>query len=174
MRKSILVLMVCLVSAFALACSPANTPADAGKDKPAADKGDGKKDGAAAADAFALYKKEGRTWMHKMDVGGNISYTKYEIVKVASDHAMMKMTMLDKDKKENEHMKPTETKIEFKTPDVKDGTAKCAAPKIEKKSIKVEAGEFEVQSADGKNWASVKYPGLLVKSDMMELVEFKE
>ncbi len=178
MRKSILMLMVVLVAAFSLACSPTNTPpaADAGKDKPAADKpaADKDKGGHVEVDAMNLYKKVGNTWTHKTEVAGNVSFTKNEVTKVEADHSMVKTTMMDKDKKEM--MAPSENKIQtkFDAPaPVKDAPVK-EARKAEKKKVKVAAGEFDCVSYDGKNWMSEKYPALIVKSEMMELVEWTE
>jgi hypothetical protein len=44
-----------------------------------------------------------------------ISYMKYEITKVGADSATQKFTMLDKDKKPNEYVPPSETEIKFTT-----------------------------------------------------------
>ncbi len=144
-------------------------------------------------DAFALYKKQGRTWTwkstSKMAGTENVAYMKYEVIKVADDHAMVKMTMLDKDKKPNEYVKPQEQKIEFKT--AEGGEAEGEAPEVETtdETVKVEAGEFECTKTEMESngtkttsWMSKKYPGLLVKAtsktdsyeSTMELVEFKD
>jgi hypothetical protein len=141
-------------------------------------------DKAAAADPYSLYKKVGRTWMHKTTVSMQgmddmISYMKYEITAVKDDHAIYVMTMLDAEKKPNEHVPPTETKIEFVVPEPSDDVDEAPEPKQE--TVKVGAGEFKcyVSEHNGtKIWMSIKYPGLLVKMEgeniSMELVEFKE
>jgi hypothetical protein len=46
-------------------------------------------------------------------------------------------------------------------------------PKFIEKKIKTKAGEFDcISYDDGNTWMSKKYPGLLVKAETMELVEF--
>jgi Ca2+-binding EF-hand superfamily protein len=146
---------------------------------------------------WALYKKEGRSWTVKnvSEFMGteNITYTKTEVIKVAADHCVIKITMMDKDKKPFAGMAATEMKVEFKT--AAGGTPE-GAPKIKDlgtETIKVEAGEFECQVTEvvteaagatytTKSWSNKKYPGLSVKSETTskdmssksELVEFKE
>lgn len=143
-----------------------------------------------------LYKKEGRSWMYKTvsRYAGmeNVNYMKYEVVKVAADHAMLKVTMLDKDKNPMPGMTPTESKIEFKSAAGGNGEG----PKVTdlgEKTVTVEAGEFEakgteviVESTAGTTtsttWSHKKYPSLIVKnesksdagSSTMELAEFNE
>lgn len=143
-------------------------------------------------DAWALYKKKGRTWTMRTesDYSGfkNTSYMKTEIIEVTETYAMVKYTMLDKDKKAFPGMEPTETKLEFKTATGNGGTP-AEAPKTEEETIKVEAGEFEcvktTTEANGAKsivWTSKKTPGLLVKvvseagggKTTMELIEFKD
>ncbi|MBK8208525.1 MAG: EF-hand domain-containing protein [Planctomycetes bacterium] len=147
---------------------------------------------AGDTDAFALYKKKGRTWTMRTesDYSGfkNTSYMKTEIIEVTETYAMVKYTMLDKDKKAYPGMEPTETKLEFKTATGNGGTP-AEAPKTEDETIKVEAGEFEcvktTTEANGAKsivWTSKKTPGLLVKvvseasggKTTMELIEFKD
>jgi hypothetical protein len=141
-------------------------------------------DKAAAADPYSLYKKVGRSWMHKSvtklpGIDDMISYMKYEITAVKDDHAIQVMTMLDAEKKPNEFVPPTEIKIEFVVPEPSDDVEE--APKPKQETVKVEAGEFKCyvfEHHGTKSWMSIKYPGLLVKMEgenhSMELVEFKE
>jgi galactitol-specific phosphotransferase system IIB component len=159
------------------------------QDKP---KEEPKKEAASDVDAYALYKKKGRTWTWKISAKysgyESVSYTKQEITEVTDKKATIKTTSMDKDKKETYS---SSYDIEFTTTTT-DGTAKDAAPKapeITEETIKVEAGEYECQKmtteANGMkstSWTSKKYPGLLVKSESksdagestMELTEFKD
>jgi len=158
------------------------------QDKP---KEEPKKEASEAVDAYALYKKKGRTWtwksVSKYSGFEMVAYTKQEVVEVTDTKAKIKTTSMDKDKKETYS---SEYEIEFSTTTTdgtKDGTAK--APEMTEEKIKVEAGEYECQkwtseAAGNKttSWTSKKYPGLLVKSEsksdagesVMELVEFKD
>ena len=182
MRKSIFLSLLCLIAVVAVACGGGNNATGNGGDA-AACGGCGGGDG-GAADAYALYKTEGRSWttksVTKMEgMDDMVSYSKTEVVSVADDHAMIKMTMMDKDKKPMAGMEPTETKIEFKTAEA----PACGgdAPEVKEETVTVEAGEFEciVTEVSGtKSWSSKKYPGLPVKMESanmtMELVEFSE
>lgn len=182
MKNALMLALLCALSMFAVACGPGNAAANGGNGAGSNTAGGGGE--TAAADAYALYKNKGRTWTHKSvtkmaGMDDMVSYMSYEITEVAADHAMQKMTMLDKDKKPMAGMEPTTSKIEFKTADAPAGNA----PKVETKeeTVKVAAGEFEciVTEVSGtKSWSSKKFPGLLVKmegaSNSMELVEFKE
>ena len=172
MRKSILAVLVCTIALFAMACGGKNGAANGGGNTAGGGGGC-----TPAADVWAAYKHEGLKAVVKntMKIEGqpdNVSYMVTEITKVAADHAMMKTTMLDKDKKEM--MAGTETKIEFKTAE----PVKCAKPveakKPEEKKVKVEAGEFDCVSYDGENWMMKDYPFVMVKSKMGELVEFNK
>lgn len=178
MRKSILLLLVALVAGFALACSPTNNANGGGGDKDKCGAKCGTKCGGAKADMWGIYKKEGASWTLKNttkvpDQPDMVTYTKMEITKVAADHAIQTTTTLDKDKKEMAGMKPMEMKIEFKAPEAPKDKAP-EPPKAEEKKVKVEAGEFDCISYDGKTWSMKKYPQVTVKSEMSELVEFKE
>jgi Ca2+-binding EF-hand superfamily protein len=165
---------------------PKEGPKEGPKETPAGD-------GELKKELFTLYTKEGRSWtvkstMKMQGMDDMVSYMKTEVVKVGDDFAEIKMTMLDKDKKEMAGMSPTTTKISFRVPKA-SGTPK-EGPKVETKeeTIKVEAGEFEcivttVEANGSKttSWTSKKFAGLLVKTTTsgaaemtMELVEFKE
>jgi len=150
-----------------------------------------KKEATETVDAWALYKKKGRTWTWKIasKYSGyeSVMYSKYEVIEVTETKATVKLSTLDKDKKE---LFSQNTDIEFKaasTDGKTDGNAK--APEVTEEKIKVEAGEFEcqktvVESGGNKttSWMSKKYSGLLVKNEskseqgesVMELVEFKD
>ncbi|MBZ0135811.1 MAG: hypothetical protein K8I27_05520 [Planctomycetes bacterium] len=181
MRKSIFFSLLCLIAIVAVACGNGNTPTTGGNTTGGGCTGGG----GDAADAYALYKKEGRKWKTKsvMKIEGQpdmVSFTEYEITKLADDHAMQKMTMLDKDGKPMAGMEPTETKIEFKTAEAPACTG-AEAPKMTEETVTVAAGEFEcyvVENAGTKSWSSKKYPGLSVKMEgatmTMELIEFTE
>jgi hypothetical protein len=172
MRKSILAMFVMMIALFAVACG-GNKPANGGNTA------DGAKCGGtdAPADVWAAYKHEGlkavvKNTMKMEGMPDNVSYMVTEITKVDKDFAMMKTTMLDKDKKE---MAPgTETKIEFKTAEPVKDAKPVEAKKPEEKKVKVEAGEFDCVSYDGENWMMKDYPFVIVKSKMGELVEFNK
>jgi hypothetical protein len=190
MRKGILFSLLCLIAIVSVACGGGNNAAgnkangaSNGADGAAADGGtDG---GTTEVDAYALYKKKGRSWMTKndMDAGGTkmVSYSKTEVVEVTDDHAMIKVWTLGEDKKPMAGMpEPTPTEIKFvKAEPVAD--AKAPATEVKKETVKVAAGEFEcyfTENSGTKSWSSVKYPGLPVKMESatmkMELVEFNE
>ncbi|MCA8919483.1 MAG: hypothetical protein KDB68_15380 [Planctomycetes bacterium] len=187
MRKSILFGLLSLVAVLAVACGSGNDANGGGNGaggNGAACSG-GENGGGDSADAYALYKKEGRKWKHKSvtkmeGMDDMVSFMEYEITKVADDHAMQKMTMLDKDGKPMAGMDPTETKIEFKTAEAPACTG-GEAVEMKEETVKVAAGEFEcyvTEVAGTKSYSSKKYPGLLVKmegaSNSMELIEFTE
>jgi len=186
MRKSILAMFVVMIAIFAVACggnkAAGNGAGNGGGNEPAKC---GSTDGGSSVDAFALYKKKGRKWMHKSTtkmegMDPMVSYMSYEITDVNDKEATQLMMMLDKDKKPMAGMeKGTESKIPLvaaKTEPVKDAKP-AAEPKKEK--CKVEAGEFEcylTEMNDTKTWSSVEFPGLLVKMEgkqtSMELISF--
>lgn len=182
MRKSIFFSLLCLIAIVAVACGGGNDANSADGNSVAGCTGGC---GGDAADAYALYKKEGRKWKHKSvtkieGMDDMVSFTEYEITKVADDHAMQKMTMLDKDGKPMAGMEPTETKIPFATAEAPACTG-GEAPEMTEETITVEAGEFEcyvMENAGTKTWSSKKYPGLAVKMEgatmTMELIEFTE
>ncbi|MEZ5992502.1 MAG: hypothetical protein R3E76_09125 [Planctomycetota bacterium] len=184
MRKSILFGLLSLVAVLAVACGSGNNAAGGnGAGGNGAACSGGENGGGDTADAYALYKKEGRKWKLKSvtkieGMDDMVSFMEYEITKVADDHAMQKMTMLDKDGKQT--MDPTESKIEFKTAEAPACTG-GEAVEMKEETVKVEAGEFEcyvTEVAGTKSYTSKKYPGLLVKtegaSNSMELIEFTE
>lgn len=184
MRKSIFFSLLCLIAIVAVACGGGNNDAGNGTGGDAAACGGCGGDG-GSADAYALYKKEGRKWKHKSvtkmeGMDDMVSFMEYEITKVADDHAMQKMTMLDKDGKPMAGMEPTETKIDFVTAEAPACTG-TEAPEMTEETITVAAGEFEcyvMDNAGTKSWSSKKYPGLAVKMEgatmTMELIEFDE
>ncbi len=201
MRKSIFLMVLSLVAVLAVACgggNAANNKANGagGNGGDTANGGDAN-GGGSSADAWALYKKEGRSWMLKStsktgDMDPQVSFMKYEIVSVADDHAMQKLTMLDAEKKPNEYVPASETKIEFKTAETGETGD---APKVEQKEESIEVAgkkwdaivtETEASGMKTKSWTSKEFPGLLLKSETtgetggmkmnstMELVEWNE
>ena len=157
------------------------------QDKP---KEEPKKEASEAVDAYALYKKKGRTWtwksVSKYSGFEMVAYTKQEVIEVTDTKAKIKTTSMDKDKKET-YSSEMEMKFE-KAEATKDGATAPEMKQSEEK-IKVEAGEFECIKYEGESggykwssWVSKKYPGLAVKSEskgdagesVTELVEFKD
>ena len=144
------------------------------EEKPADDQGSNDGD----TDAWALYKKKGRSWTYKIDAPGMVMYSKTEVLEVAEDHAKIRSSTLDKDGNAFMGMKPIESEVKFTK---SDGGADVEAPEMRKveKTIKVEAGEFEcvgyaAGDAEPEVWVSKKYTGLIVKSKNLELHEFKD
>lgn len=157
------------------------------QDKP---KEEPKKEAKSEVDAYALYKKKGRTWTWKNTAKYSgfemISYTKQEVIEVSDTKAKIKTTTMDKDKKETYS---SDYEIEFAATTTDGSSDGTKAPEMTEEKIKVEAGEFEcmkwTSEAGGSKttvWTSKKNPGLLVKSEsksdagenVMELVEFKD
>jgi hypothetical protein len=103
---------------------------------------------APKADAFALYRKKGRSWTtkntSKFGDMENVSFTKTEVVDSGEAEATLRITSMDKDMKPL--MDPMEQKISFKTEAPKDGQP-AEGPKVE------DGGEVE---AAGKKWATTK------------------
>lgn len=221
MRKSMLMAALAAVSIFAVACGGGNgnggnsatgnsggngaaCTGDTGGDActgdtggETGDTGDACSGGdtggeSSSTDAYALYKKEGRSWMYKtttkMSGTENVSYMKYEVKTVADDHAVVVMTMLDKDKKPNEYVKPTEQKIDF-APAATDTGGDAPAVDTTEETVSA-AGqdwvcikvEMDNNGTKTTSWSSKEYPGLSVKSvsksesmeSTMELVEFND
>jgi Ca2+-binding EF-hand superfamily protein len=162
---------------------------DKDKDADTSNAGGDNSGGEINKEAFALYTKVGRSWMTRTtaNYGGFevVSYTRTEVLEVGDDYAKIKVTSLDKDKKE---MAPgMETRISFRVASGTGGTA--PEVKTEDETITVEAGEYEcvkttVDTAGMKtsSWTARKFPGLLVKStsegaggkSSTELVEFND
>jgi hypothetical protein len=185
MRKSIFVVVLSLVAVLAVACGGNNAAKGNGAKSNGAttDGGACGGGGGDAADALALYKKEGRSWTVKNvtkieGMDDMVSYSKSEVVKVTDAEATVKMTNMDKDKKPMGD--PTEYPVKFDTP---KGETTGDAPKVEIKeeTIKVEAGEFActvTELSGTKTWMSKEFPGLMVKSEhaagSSELIEFNK
>jgi len=168
MRKSIFFSLLCLIAIVAVACGNGNTPTNGNStDGDAACGGDDGSNG--GGDVWALYKKEGRNWTHKMT--GDMTM-KTTIKTVAEDHAIQVTEMMGADGAAMGD--PTETKIEFVTAEA-PADAAPETPESEEKSVEVEAGTFDCISYDGgKTWTMKEYPGVIVKSESMELIEWNE
>lgn len=165
MRNGLLFIMMFAISIFAVACGGNNSATGNGA---AATGGD---TAGPAADVWALYKKDGRTWTHAMQGDMKMKTT---IKNVKADSADMEVQMYGADGKEMGAANTTT--IKFETPKVEATTAAAPAAKEPKKqNVEVKAGKFDcISHDDGKTWMMEKFPGVIVKSDAMELVEFKE
>lgn len=139
--------------------------------------GDGESNSADDSDAYAHYKKKGRSWTIKSSNNNMEIFIKTEVIEVGDDYAKIRVSMLDDKGNAFMGMKPTESKVEFT-----NSSDKAEQPenvkKVEK-TIKVEAGEFEcvgyqIGDQEVQFWMMKKYPGILVKGDKLELVEFNE
>ncbi len=169
MSKRILAALLCAVAIFAVACGGGNGNGAKGN-TPAGGNEAGKCGGGeTAADAWATYRKDGRSWTYKMTGDMKMSNT----VKNVTDKGCDLVTqMYGADGKE---MGPANTTpMKFETAAAANGPA-VAAPKSKEEKVKCAAGEYEsISYDDGKTWMMKKYPGIIVKSETMELVEFKE
>jgi hypothetical protein len=157
------------------------------------EKKDEKKEG--EVDYLKCYRTKGNTWTYKstskFSGTETVMYMKYEVTEVTEDKASVKVTMLDKDKKENEYMPPTTTEYDLKPAKVEGDAApdvKTPEVKTTTETIKVEAGEFEctkyeTEMAGNKttSWMIKANPSIMAKVETkseygestMELVEFK-
>ena len=119
-------------------------------------------------DVFAAYRREGRNWTHEMAGGMTFKST---VKNVTEDGCDLEFQMFDKGIALGE---ASTGKINFKIPEPPgDDLPNVPAPK--EKTIKCKAGEFDCISYDGgKMWLMKKYPGIVVKTETMELIEFNE
>ena len=151
------------------------------------------KDAAGAADPFALYRKKGRTWMHKntTNIEGMdpmVTYIKWEVTEVSDSGATYKLYMLDKDKKPMGGMEEgTENKLDFpkELPEApadpgNEGPKDLGEETLEAAGRKWVCKVWEHDSAGQKMkyWLSVEFTGLLVKmvgeTFTQELEEFSD
>jgi hypothetical protein len=136
------------------------------------------------SDPWLLYRMAGRSWTIKqvVKVGDEemVSYARNSVDSVGPDHAMLKMEMLDKDKKAMAGMpEPTPYKIEFNTGNPAETVKQPEAQAVAREKIKVAAGEFDctVQNfGKTKIWMSAIWAGLTIKMEAesfaSELEEF--
>lgn len=166
MKNSIMLALLCAIAIFAVACGGGN---NAAKGNGAGGNEAGKDGGSETADAWATYRKDGRSWTHKMTGDMKMKTT---IKNVTDKGCDMETQMYGADGKE---MGPANvTAMKFETAAAADGKA-VETPKSKEEKVKVAAGEFDsISYDDGKTWMMKKYPGIIVKSEQMELVEFKE
>ncbi len=123
------------------------------KAKPKVDKARAEfKDAAGVVDPFALYRKKGRTWMHKttlsMDgMDPTVTYMKYHVTDVTDAAATYKVYMYDKDKKPMPGMEEgNEVRLAFRMQEPPRGEA-APQPVVE------DGGTI---SAAGRDWATTK------------------
>lgn len=118
-------------------------------------------------DPWLLYRKDGRSWTYEMAGGMTMKST---IKNVTSDGCEMETEMFKGDG--TSMMAPTVTKIEFSTPGV--GTGPFIKPMVpDEKEVECKAGKFaSVSYDDGNTWMLKQYPGVIVKSEGLELVAF--
>lgn len=128
-----------------------------------------KKDEAKAVevtDPWLLYRKEGRNWTHEIAGGMKMKAT---IKNVTEKGCELETEIFVNG---NAIGDPTIAKIEFRTHDPEEG---IELPETIEKQIECKAGKFDCISYDGGNvWVHKKYPGLVVKAQSMELIEFNE
>lgn len=136
---------------------------------PVTDKGD-KKDEEGEVDMWATWRKEGRNWTYKM--AGGMKYT-MTVKNVKEDSADLESQTYDA---EGKAMGPAHTfTMKFENPQPAPGGRVEPPRKSIEKKVKCEAGEFDCISYDnGSMWLMKKYPGIVVKSEQVELIEFNE
>ncbi|MCB9894756.1 MAG: hypothetical protein H6839_09920 [Planctomycetes bacterium] len=141
---------------------------DAGEGKEAEGEGKDAKEGDGEIDPWAAYRKEGRNWTYEITGGFKMKTT---IKNVTDDGCDMETQMY----MNGQAMGPANTTaLKFETAERGSGEMP-PAPKSIEKEIECKAGTFEAISYDdGKTWMMKKYPGIIVKSEAMELVEFNE
>lgn len=136
---------------------------------PITDKGEDREVG--EVDVWALYRKEGRTWTYSMAGGMTMKTT---VKNVTAESADAEMQIFDGQGKAMGD--PNVYTIKFEKP--QRGWENPNAPKPpepKEQKVKCKAGEFDsVSYDDGKTWMMKKYPGIIVKSEHMELIEFNE
>ncbi|MBX3473630.1 MAG: hypothetical protein KF754_04545 [Planctomycetes bacterium] len=166
MKNSIMLALLCAIAIFAVACGSGN---NAAKGNGAVGNETGK-DTSETADAWATYRKDGRSWTYKMT--GDMKMT--TTVKNVTDKGCDTVTqMYGADGKEMGAA--TTTPIKFETAAAPADGKAVETPKSKEEKVKSAAGEFDcISYDDGKTWMMKKYPAIIVKSDSMELVEFKE
>ncbi|MBE7492852.1 MAG: hypothetical protein HS108_14010 [Planctomycetes bacterium] len=136
----------------------------------------------ATPDPWLLYRMAGRRWVHKNSTGKDAATTHYmvqTVKSVASDHAMVSMDMLDKDRKSmlgGVEIPPTRYNF---TAIAEDGVLAENPPVPTREKLTTEAGEFDcmvTKTGETKVWMSAVWTMLVVKLEsptmVQELVEF--
>lgn len=133
-----------------------------------ADKKADKKDDADSNDPWAAYRKEGRNWTYAFAGGMTVKNTVKNVTEDGCDLEIQ--TFMNG----NALSEPTVTPLKFTKPeDMPEGPKD--APKPIEKNVECKAGKFDcISYDDGKSWMMKKYPGILVKSELIELIEFNE
>lgn len=136
--------------------------------------------------AWKLYKTKGNKWTLKSTtkmagMDDMVTYLDYEVTEVTEGGCKLKMTILDKDRKE---MAPAnETPIKFTRPDPARADSQPPRTRTSEESVTVEAGTFDCVKTtygEGENetttWMHKEFAGLIVKMatkmTSMELVKF--
>lgn len=132
-------------------------------------KGEAKEAAGDANDPWITFRKEGRSWTYKMTGDMKMTTT---IKNVTENGCDMETQMFMAD---GTALGPSNTTtIKFELGNVPKGE-QPALPKSKEEKVKVTAGEYDcISYDDGKTWIMKKYPSIIVKSEHMELVEFKE
>lgn len=137
------------------------------KSTEAADKEE-EKDADKDVDPWITFRKEGRNWTYEMAGGITMKTT----IKNVTDKGCDMETQMFMNGKAM--MDPTVTEVEFKKPE-DAGKLPGDPPKSIEKNIECKAGKFDAISYDdGKTWTMKKYPGIIVKGELIELIEFNE
>lgn len=136
--------------------------------------------------SYRLYQIGGRTWTIKVMPGaggdGNLdtNYTRYEVLEVHEDYALVNYVRLDKSKKIPKGVTPTEFRVRF-TPDLPPFKQPEGSQNLGVETVKVAGMSFECDvwsngNPPSKYFYSKRYPGLLVRTEASfgtdELCEF--
>lgn len=136
--------------------------------------------------SFRLYQIAGRTWTIKVMPGaggdGNLdtNYTRYEVLEVHADYALVSMVRLDKSRKIPKGVTPTELRIVFdaQRPPFKpaEGSQNLGVQTLKVAGQSFECDVWQSGTPPSKYYYSRRYPGLLVRTEASfgtdELCEF--
>ncbi|MGE0432847.1 MAG: hypothetical protein AB7K09_06695 [Planctomycetota bacterium] len=172
---------IALAVCFGLLVALVGCGGAAGGDNNAPKAGSGGGGGGAAADAFALYKKDGRTWTIRQEAGGMVMLMKSKVSKVTKDGATVTTTTTKEDGTDM-GMPPQEMPITFTAATGgTGGEMPKNMPEVKEESVTVKAGTFnciKMEMAGTTTWSSKEFPGLTVKMEgngaKSELIEFSK
>jgi hypothetical protein len=136
--------------------------------------------------SFRLYQIGGRSWTIKMMPGaggdGNLetNYTRYEVLEVHEDYALVNYVRLDKNKKIPKGVTATEFKVSFnpELPPFKqpEGSQNLGVETVKVAGLSFECDIWSSGNPPSKYYYAKRYPGLLVRTSASfgtdELCEF--
>lgn len=136
--------------------------------------------------SFRLYQISGRTWTIKImptssgDGNLEINYTRYEVLEVHEDYALVSSVRLDTKKQIPKGVTPTQSRIRFNAelPPFKpaEGSANQGVKTIKAAGMNFECDVWSSGTPPSTYYYSTRYPGLLVRTEanfgIDELCEF--